>query len=547
MERTSFQPSNVMSLSRSSVQAKLLQLKPGQVFEGKVLKLYPNKTASLRLGTMNVVAHLQAAIRKGEKYFFQVTKNEGIPHLKVLETPRTSVPLPAQTPTEVLKAMDISPHRGNEMLLTLFQKEQIPFSKEMIQQGGALLKRFHLMNGDGISILTQMKDRNIPFTSTAFQAVKEALTGPSLAERLTKLQQTLLEAGTKTLPLRQREAVDSLRQMFTQVIETHHLSKKDVSNLSQAFARFEKNPTQLFHALKERRIVAKETTLQEWATNFRHRVLTHYRSDFMNMFSFSEAAVRQLEQLSPENFLRTFLQLLSAFEGREEAIFHRVLLWMEDGKSTVRPGLFQFGLEGKDIFSLLKNFPKTAGFLYEKNILASKTLTEAQQTNVKSVLLEQLPHLPKKVAEQAEALLHRLTGLQLLAEDQNGLLQQTTLQIPLFFAGHETDLTIQWEGKKTESGEIDPNHCRILFYLNMLHLGETIADVHIQERTVTVTIFNEHVEPTAILSLWQPLLKKQLEKLNYELNALYWKTPAKKKAAERYTPYVGWEGVDIRI
>ncbi|MFB4162645.1 hypothetical protein ACE1TI_02145 [Alteribacillus sp. JSM 102045] len=47
-------PAAVTKTQRNS--GNMLQLKPGQVFEGKVLKLFPNQTAALRLGTMNVTA-----------------------------------------------------------------------------------------------------------------------------------------------------------------------------------------------------------------------------------------------------------------------------------------------------------------------------------------------------------------------------------------------------------------------------------------------------------------------------------------------------------
>ena len=75
-----------------------------------------------------------------------------------------------------------------------------------------------------------------------------------------------------------------------------------------------------------------------------------------------------------------------------------------------------------------------------------------------------------------------------------------------------------------------------------------VTDVHIQQRMVTVTIFNEKEEPKAIIAMWRPYLQKQLEKLHYQFNALFWKNPTTmKRADQRDAPHVGYEGVDIRI
>ncbi|MFB4162648.1 hypothetical protein ACE1TI_02160 [Alteribacillus sp. JSM 102045] len=55
--------------------------------------------------------------------------------------------------------------------------------------------------------------------------------------------------------------------------------------------------------------------------------------------------------------------------------------------------------------------------------------------------------------------------------------------------------------------------------MEMERLGETIADVHIQNRYVTVNIFNEKEKLSLLMELLQPFLKEKLEEYDYTLSS----------------------------
>ena len=42
-----------------------------------------------------------------------------------------------------------------------------------------------------------------------------------------------------------------------------------------------------------------------------------------------------------------------------------------------------------------------------------------------------------------------------------------------------------------EDGKIDPDFARILFYLDLESINKTVIDMQVQNRVVTVTVFNE--------------------------------------------------------
>ena len=162
--------------------------------------------------------------------------------------------------------------------------------------------------------------------------------------------------------------------------------------------------------------------------------------------------------------------------------------------------------------------------------------------------------MPEAIYEKAEFLLQRMTGQQLLATDHFGPLHQVAVQIPLNLGGFLTDLTMQWEGRKLENGQIDPEHCRILFYLQLEQLHETIVDVQIQKRFVTLQVYNERTAPQYLIDHLVPILKEKLAKLDYQLTGVTWRNIADSKGKQTSTPRINgyektslYQGVDVRI
>src|SRR3954468_14275932 len=65
-------------------ELKTSSFQPGQILNGKIIKLFPNGIASLQVGSQKVVAQLEASLEANEKYWFQVQPGEGKVRLKVI-------------------------------------------------------------------------------------------------------------------------------------------------------------------------------------------------------------------------------------------------------------------------------------------------------------------------------------------------------------------------------------------------------------------------------------------------------------------------------
>ncbi|MBU8877814.1 hypothetical protein BGM26_02260 [Bacillus sp. FJAT-29790] len=160
---------------------------------------------------------------------------------------------------------------------------------------------------------------------------------------------------------------------------------------------------------------------------------------------------------------------------------------------------------------------------------------------------------PAHIKDAAEKLLHKITGFQVLSQEV-GPIQQYIFQIPLSFWDKKTDLTMQWSGKKTENGKIDPNYCRVLFYLNLDFLKETIVDLQVQNRVMNITIINDKNDLKMLAAPLFANLKEGLAILNYQLSSITFEKPADNKqiieAKDAVTSQImpnQFNGVDFRI
>ncbi len=178
---------------------------------------------------------------------------------------------------------------------------------------------------------------------------------------------------------------------------------------------------------------------------------------------------------------------------------------------------------------------------------------EMNRDSLKSLLINYLEENPAGVVrETAEKILHKITGFQLLGQESGPMLQ-ISLQLPIMLGQKAVDLTMQWSGKKQENGKIDPSYCRVLFYIELEYLQETVVDMQVQNRVIRLEIINEHEQFKRFATPFIEALKENLQTMNFTLSAVQFTRPEEK--ASRHTKVHGapifdksqYTGVDIRI
>ncbi|URM31729.1 hypothetical protein LLY41_15070 [Cytobacillus firmus] len=230
---------------------------------------------------------------------------------------------------------------------------------------------------------------------------------------------------------------------------------------------------------------------------------------------------------------------------------------LEDMKNSLRPESY-FPYDQRNIHSELKRIITALGFSHEHDVLKSlKQHDDGAVKNLdalKPLLMGFLTEEPANAAKgAAERLLHKITGFQALSQE-SGPLQHFIFQLPVSLWGKITDMTMQWSGRRTEGGNIDPNHCRVIFYLDLEHLNEMIIDLQVQNRIINISVINGHSEIKDLTAPFEAELKANLLKLNYKLSSVSFQKPEHAGdsliAGETMTSLVQanqFSGVDIRI
>ncbi len=177
----------------------------------------------------------------------------------------------------------------------------------------------------------------------------------------------------------------------------------------------------------------------------------------------------------------------------------------------------------------IKHLIHSIGLSYEHELLSVLKSPEGDAVSKAETLKPLLMRLLSEevspaIKDAAEKLLFKITGFQVLSQEV-GPLQQYVFQVPMSFWEMKSDLTMQWSGRKMENGKIDPNFCRVLFYLNLNQLKETVVDLQVQNRVMNISIINERADLRLLSAPFITHLKENLAKINYHLSSIVFEKP----------------------
>jgi hypothetical protein len=186
------------------------------------------------------------------------------------------------------------------------------------------------------------------------------------------------------------------------------------------------------------------------------------------------------------------------------------------------------------------------GLSYEHDLLHEKY----DQPTVKEILLQLVQEKDGVVRKQALQFLNYLNGMQLNSVEETENFIRASLLLPGERLQLESDLRLDFDGRKKDNGEISTDFCRILFYLTLSSLGETVIDMNVQNRNVHITVYNDNEINSALFERFKPQLKNGLEQLNYHFSGITLKPIENKEVTvmDHYRNSItDNKGVDFRI
>lgn len=598
-----FQSMDMTSLLRTASSSKMenkqMVLRPGQIISGKILEIFPNQRASVQLGNQQFVAQLQTALNLNGEYWFQVQTGDKLVHLKVLTDLPTSQPSQNQA-ANLLKQLQLPVTKDNLQFVKQLITSDTPFRPEELKQA------LQIQQGNGSKgsqpLLMDMMRRQLPITSTIYQAMSQEGKEP-LRVQLDNLLATLTKSEANT-PLLNR--INSLLPMSKSTSIQNDFSaflSKQVANGDQAVIELLKqagisNGKEMGSQLANQQqgnvstptvisesqsaIITKLTTLfqtQLPLTNQR----TYQFQKLMQVATNTNDSKMSSQQLQN---VQTFLEqpgiaakLADIFVGEAKAKF---INWQQQPSlANLEPVVADLkrvaeqqvpkNIENK-LTDLLASFPKEStsllspkdqfllhakqfmtfsGLDYEHQIIQENNKNIQQENSLKQLVLQAL-QTGQAGKSDLESLLQTLNGMQLASVREEAGFIQASIQLPGLY-GIEKDIQIEFESKKDDDGQINAEYCRVVFYLSLEKMGDTMIDMSIQKRVVQLTIHNQHESIAPLLENVKPVLQSGLEKNGYQLSSVKYKqitseiensnsTPQKK---ESYSPI--HQGVDFRV
>ncbi|MCR8848626.1 hypothetical protein NQ095_09440 [Rossellomorea sp. SC111] len=573
----------------SSLGGQPFSVQDGKVIYIRVHKLLGDDLAEVSANGQRFLAKLETPLKAGERQWVEVKQTGTGISLQLIPSRQGAGEGMA---SKLLHHLSISTDEKElTSLVTDLVKDKIPIHKEMLLFAGkyATGKEASLH----LKIIMEMAKRNMPFTDRIFLSMKAGEKGDFIS-MLDTLSSKLNETGGDGSTLQFiRRLQEPLRRNISENLVIKALT--GLADSSQTYA----NRLGHFDLLKSLGFIPNETVMNQWKEGLAGMIHDRVTSDgegelfkastegvgngrdqvagkngsghesiksafslinkWMDILSGTETRLQGSKEETPEAAAKQLVGLA----GKEKLVemnFSRLeQIWGKGVPSSNQEKIFQMlhhqtildlteKLRGDELSKVLKRVIGDFGINYEARFHKGY---EIQGQTLKEHLIGLSQHHPASdIRQLADDIVLRMNHQVLHSQDPSPLLT-IVQQFPMYLFGRNTDITLQWTGKEKEEGVIDGDYCRVLFYLNMKELDETLIDMQVQHRVISLTVWNDH---PAVEALSQPLipdLKKGLEKLGYQLSAVKVKKPDKhENLSEKILGDASnrtFSGVDVKI
>jgi hypothetical protein len=138
---------------------------------------------------------------------------------------------------------------------------------------------------------------------------------------------------------------------------------------------------------------------------------------------------------------------------------------------------------------------------------------------LKSVLLQlaAADDLPAPLKETAQQVLQQITGQQLLlSSDRSSMFSHITVFIPFMDGSGQQSASVHIQSRKGQRGELDANNCRLLFDLQMKTVGNTLVDVQVVNKIVSLQVHNDLPALAELIDVSREEISASLHKAGYQ-------------------------------
>jgi hypothetical protein len=546
---------NISGLIRSLVgdlqasDSKVLELKVGQIVKGLVLQLLSDQEALVNIGGVQVRAKLETPLKQGDVTLLQVQPESTGNQIMLKPLASSDVQIADESMADLLKGFQLKDVAQNRQMVQQIQQEGVPLTKETVQAFAAL--QTEMPEGVTKEEWTQAAvlafKRGLPLTFETVSALKQVTSGPPMGDVLERLEQQAT-ALLKEQPA--MKAADTLTQVVSVLKElrataTAAWTARPPEHEAPAPAAAQQPSAGAPPAAPSGPPQSPSGSASAPATDSPAAAppaavalaSTAPRVEARAAAPAQPAAVPPAA--APEGAAIGKAQARSAEPVKqapqEPATAHTPEAAPDNppaAENWIGRLLKAVGVEHEHQLAKLVDKPETAATAAADELLSALT-TQVDDADtdgpkpaadtLKSLLLQLTASddLPGPLKETAQQALQQVTGQQLLlTNDRGSLFSHVTLFIPFMDGTGQQSASIHIQSRKGKRGEVDADNCRLLFDLQMKEMGNTLVDVQVVNKIVSLHVHNDHPMLVPLMEGSREEISQALNKVGYQFFSL---------------------------
>jgi hypothetical protein len=569
----------------SGTDTRAMELKVGQVVRGVVLQVMENNEALVQINGVQVRAKLEAPLQVGQTAMLQVQPQSSGALVTLKQVEPGAVGLPEDTFKEWAKQLALPEQKWAAHIVKDLRKEGVILNREVaqaFQQAAAAMPA----GGDAeqwMQAAAATFKRGLPMTGATVGAMQQVMFGRSAHELLETMQQQLsalasgdLDGGTaETKPLPQAaarvqalltEGMDLLRvaSSASEPSNAAVIGVKESPVAKAPLAQIAKTELPQGQASASTLATAEEGTAEQTMPQAARvaQAQPNWLGQMMKWMGVDHElqlakAVAAAPDISASNAAPAPqpaqadapaagkpLTAPAAAASSQAAPQAGPTLEMTSKETSQTNVLPHGSADDQDEPLPIRNqdirhgVERTAAAIISSiadGMPVSEPSLPTQQESLKSALLALVSsdQTPPAIKETAQQLVQQITGQQLLLtpERNSSVLTHVTMFIPLNSPDGKQTASVHIQTRRGRKGELDSSNCRLLFNLSMNTLGDTMVDVNVMDKIVSLNLWNDHPAISMLAESSRSEIASSLQEAGFQLLSLR-TTPLPKAGAQ---------------
>jgi hypothetical protein len=553
--------------------SKAMELKVGQIVKGIVLQLITEQEALVNINGTQVRAKLETPLQQGQSTLLQVQPESTGGQIVLKPLTQSEVQISHDSMPELLRTLGLKDTSKAREQVNLLHQQGIALTKANVQKIMPVLQSIPggVPADEWAQSAVVAFQRGLPITDTVVGSLHRAIYGTPIHEQLSTLEQDIAAwrdsgaaqlgrgaSGTGGAGAAASVLADKLLSLLASIRgATNQVMSREAASHQQANA-VDGEPS----AASARPVVTGGTGSGAGGAGAGSSSQAAAPEGAKPLDTAAPVQHKAETPMSPERASRDFhaaaLNTASSSErvtpqrdvvtGRAPKLSNEGLENVDSGldrplgetveRSTLRAAggekdggwvmklLRDLGVDHEQqVFKLLarSGLPMTGEQAEAMQISLGGAAAEQSevtlQDSVKSLLLQLSgsDELPPALKEQVQNTLQQITGQQLLLQgDKGGAFTQLTMFLPMLHGSDGQTSAVHIQSRRSHKGELDAENCRLWFDLHMRSIGDTLMDVQIMNKRVSLVVLNDHPAIASLFEMYRGTLIEGLQNTGYQ-------------------------------